>query len=58
MLCKALSAARTLPYHMLDKIQWKPNWVRVPDDDFRAAHDRLLAQGRWLIDGHGPWFAV
>lgn len=39
-------------------MRWKPGWVPVPDDAFRARHDDLLAGERWLIDGYGPWDTV
>jgi hypothetical protein len=57
-MCKALSRAHSLPYSAVDRIQWWPNWVRVPDDELRANHDAILSQDRWLIDGYGPWFSV
>ena len=57
-MCRALSAARSLPYHAIDKIQWKPGWVSASASEFTAAHEALLEQKRWLIDGYGPWESV
>ena len=57
-LCRAVCSVHGLPYFAIDKIQWRPNWVRTPEAEFRAAHDRLIAQERWLIDGYGPWHSV
>lgn len=57
-MCKALSQAHSLPYFAVDTIMWRPNWVRVPDEEFRDSHNALLSQDRWLIDGYGPWFSV
>ena len=46
------------PYFAIDKIQWRPNWVPTPEPEFTNAHEALLAQGRWLIDGYGSWRSV
>jgi adenylate kinase family enzyme len=43
-MCRALSAAHALPYHAIDKIQWKPNWIPTPEPDFTNAHEALLSQ--------------
>ena len=57
-MCRALSSAHALPYFAVDKIQWKPNWVLTPDPEFTNAHEALLSQERWLIDGYGYWSSV
>lgn len=57
-MCKALSRAHSLPYFAVDNIMWRPDWVRVPDEELRKSHDTLLSRDRWLIDGYGPWFSV
>lgn len=57
-MCKALSRSHSLPYYAIDNIMWRPNWVRVPDEEIRRNHDALISQDRWLLDGYGPWFAV
>ena len=57
-MCKALSAAHALPYFAIDKIQWRPNWVPTPEPEFTNAHEALLSQRRWLIDGYGSWQSV
>lgn len=57
-LCRAVCGVHGLPYFAIDTIQWRPNWVRTPEPEFRAAHDRLITQERWLIDGYGPWHSV
>lgn len=54
-LCRALSAAYDLPHHAVDKVQWRPGWVKAPDDEIRAWHDAMLGSERWIIDGFGPW---
>lgn len=50
----AICAALGLPYFAIDSIQWKPNWVRAPDSEYRMRHGSILSQERWLIDGYGP----
>jgi adenylate kinase family enzyme len=57
-LCRALCAANGLPYFAIDKIQWKPNWVPTPEPEYTEAHERLLSQDRWLIDGYGSWPSI
>jgi adenylate kinase family enzyme len=54
-LCRQLSAARGLPYVAVDKIQWRPGWQLLLDDEFAAIHGAVLAQQTWIIDGFGPW---
>ncbi len=57
-MCQALSARHALPYFAIDKIQWKPGWVRTAESEFIEAHEDLLAAERWLIDGYGLWSSV
>lgn len=57
-LSRRLAARLGLPAHSIDKIYWRPGWRPAPEAEFRAAHDAILSQGRWVIDGYGPWFSV
>lgn len=57
-MCGRICAAHDLPYYAIDKIQWKPNWVRTPEAEFQKLHGELLANGRWLIDGYGSMNSV
>ncbi len=57
-MCQAVSAKHGLPYFTIDKIQWKPNWVPTAESEFIEAHENLLAEERWLIDGYGSWPSV
>lgn len=57
-MCRAVCAAHGLPYFAIDKIQWKPNWVPTPEPEYTDAHESLLSQERWLIDGYGSWPSV
>lgn len=42
-----------LPWVPLDSIKYKPGGGEVPHDEFKAAHDNLLQQEQWIIDGFG-----
>lgn len=57
-LCRALSEARGLPHFAVDKLQWRPGWQLVPDDEFARRHAALLDRDAWIIDGFGPWREV
>lgn len=57
-LCRTVSRVHALPYHAIDQIQWRPNWVPTPEAEYTAQHERLLSKERWLIDGYGSWDSV
>ncbi|MEX0807877.1 MAG: hypothetical protein WD044_04030 [Dongiaceae bacterium] len=57
-LARKLGAARGLPYHAIDRIQWRPGWVPAPPEEFDAQHDAILAGERWIIDGVGDTDAI
>src|SRR5208283_2678079 len=57
-MCRALSSAHSLPHYAVDRIQWRPNWVRTPEPEFTQAHEALISKERWLIDGYGSWPSV
>lgn len=50
-----LGAITRLPVCHLDLLQFKPGWQKTPELEFAAAHDRWLAQPRWIIEGVGDW---
>lgn len=52
-LAKALSVRTGLPLHALDKLCWRPGGGAVPAEEFRTAHDNLLMQDSWVIEGYG-----
>jgi|HubBroStandDraft_1064217.scaffolds.fasta_scaffold200514_3 adenylate kinase family enzyme len=54
-LARTLAARRGLPFHAVDKLQWRPGWKAVPDDEVGAALDALISGTSWVIDGWGPW---
>jgi adenylate kinase family enzyme len=57
-MARALATARHLPYHAVDKLQWRPGWTPVPEEEFTQAHEAILATERWIIDGWGPRAAI
>ena len=52
-LSKRLADITGLPLVALDLLQYKPGGVEVPHEEYKATHDRLLQQDRWIIDGFG-----
>jgi adenylate kinase family enzyme len=52
-LCRHLSQILAIPVFQLDKVQWLPGWKPAPGRDVDAAHDQVLNQDRWIIDGFG-----
>lgn len=54
-LARRIAELLGLPYHAVDLMQWRPGWVPVPERDFSEAQAGILASGRWVIDGFGPW---
>ena len=47
-----MGALLDLPVHHLDRIHWRPDWVRMPDGEWRATVAKLAGRGRWIIDGN------
>lgn len=52
-LSKRLAAITGLPWVPLDCLKYKPGGEAVAPAEFKLAHDRLLQQERWIIDGFG-----
>jgi len=50
-LSVALAQRTGLPLYHLDKIFWKPSWVECDQQEFNVAHNALIAQEHWIIDG-------
>lgn len=43
---------------VLDLLKYKPGGGEVPDEEYRAIHDRLIEPERWIVDGCGSWETV
>jgi adenylate kinase family enzyme len=52
-LSRRLSEITGLPLHILDKIQYQPGGAEVSPEDYKRAHQQILATDRWIIDGFG-----
>jgi adenylate kinase family enzyme len=52
-LSKRLSEITALPLYILDKIQYQSGGAVVPHEDYKRAHQKILANDRWIIDGFG-----
>ena len=50
-----LSAGKGIPLYSIDRLQWKPGGVAVPDAEFERTHDEILARDSWIIDGFGTY---
>jgi adenylate kinase family enzyme len=48
-----LSNMTGLPLYVLDKIQFRSGGTEVSREDFKIAHENILAGDRWIIDGYG-----
>ncbi|WP_198161181.1 hypothetical protein [Anabaena sp. CA = ATCC 33047] len=52
-LSKRLAEITDLPLIALDQIQYKPGGEKVPDQEYKTAHAKILQQERWIIDEFG-----
>ncbi len=57
-MARRLAAARGLPYHALDLIQWRPGWQPVSQHEYDSRHDAIIAGERWILDGFGDLASV
>lgn len=54
-LARRLRDVLRLPLHPIDQLQWRPGWKRAPEEEFVAAHAKLIAEPAWIIDGWGEF---
>jgi adenylate kinase family enzyme len=52
-LSKRLSEITGLPLYILDKIQFQPGGIEVLKEEYKRAHEEILATDQWIIDGFG-----
>ncbi|MEM1425209.1 MAG: adenylate kinase [Cyanobacteria bacterium P01_H01_bin.130] len=52
-LSRRLAHITGLPWVPLDSIQYQTGGDEVPHAEFKVAHDALLQQDQWIIDGFG-----
>jgi adenylate kinase family enzyme len=52
-LSNRLAAITGLPLVALDQVKYQPGGQAVSDAEYKAAHDQLLQQDQWIMDGYG-----
>lgn len=52
-LSKRLAEMTGIPLVTLDLLKYKPGGGEVPHAAYKAAHDELLQQDQWIMDGFG-----
>ena len=52
-LSQHLADLTGLPWVPLDSLQYRPGGGEVPYAEFKAAHEALLQQDQWIVDGFG-----
>ncbi len=52
-LSKRLAEITGLPMVALDLLQYQPGGAKIPNQEYKAVHNRLLQQDQWIIDGFG-----
>ncbi|MGI5243126.1 topology modulation protein [Dactylosporangium sp. CA-139066] len=52
VLANQLSALLGLPVTHLDALRYDPDWTMVPEAEFVAAQQAVVATERWIIDGN------
>jgi adenylate kinase family enzyme len=50
-LSMKINELTNIPVYHLDKILWKKNWERTPEDEFTVKHDEIISKDSWIIDG-------
>jgi len=53
-LSKSLAAATKIKLHALDSVEFKKNGEKVDRVVFDRAHEDILSNDSWIIDGFGP----
>ena len=52
-LSKGLAEITDLPLIVLDLVQYKAGGDKIPDEEYQTAHEEILQQDSWIIDGFG-----
>jgi adenylate kinase family enzyme len=52
VLARQMGARLDLPVHHLDRLYWKPGWVRPAPDDWVGIQEDLVSGERWILDGN------
>ena len=51
-LAREIARALEMPHVELDYYRFRPNWVEVPNDEFRESVREALRGDRWVADGN------
>ena len=51
-LSRQLAERYDLPRFEFDAIFHQPDWAPLPDDEFRAEINKIVAEDRWVLDGN------
>ena len=51
-LAREIARALEVPHVELDYYRFRPNWVEVPNDEFRECVREALRGDRWVADGN------
>ena len=51
-LAREIARALDMPHIELDYYRFRPNWVEVPNDEFRERVRKALRGDRWVADGN------
>ena len=49
---KRLAATLGYPHIELDALNWLPDWVQRPDEEFSALVANAVSSDRWIVDGN------
>ncbi len=52
VFAKKLSTKFDVPVYHLDQYYWKPGWIECQAEEFKAIHQKLIAQPQWILDGN------
>lgn len=52
-LALALGKRTGITVHHLDQVIWKPDWQAISEAEFQHAHDQLVNEKSWIIEGVG-----
>lgn len=52
-LAMALGKRMGITVHHLDQVIWRPDWQAVSEAEFQHAHEELVNEESWIIEGVG-----
>ena len=52
MFARKLAQITGLPLTHMDELFWTGNWQEVPEVEYLAKHQEIIAQDKWIIEGY------